>query len=235
MKTTILFFLTLAVPFARGESLPCDEKLQVLEEQGVHRGAFIEALKHEGGKPSRYVFLLRAGPERTGYVFMIDTLTGRVEEYKAGHGYNENDPNAPGGGTPAATTYFGPMILNPASADAKGGKIATERVPPNEKSQADPQDIVVGAKLDMCGLINGNDICLKKEDFDGISRKLLAEKKANPEARPMMYVYPRLKTNQYLASRPKGQVDVCRRLEAMKTQSASGAPASPNQGATGQN
>lgn len=246
MKNLILllsFFLSslqsLAAPLA------CEDKLLSLEEQGIHRGAFLQALKNVGrdSRPSRYLLMAHLGREQEGEMKMVDMHTGRVKVYKMWHGYPENhgqmlDHNH------TETTYFGGLELKLDEDDfRKLHRIRTAPISPSLRNKLTRDGVLQNQQLLKCSdrfrknpkrsESSKNDPCLDPKDVDEVFKALKDEERqamAGDDKRPLkrvMFVYPTRNLDNYLrqVKLQNDEPDVCKFLEKMPTPSrANGNP-----------
>lgn len=216
--------MLLASPTLAAES-SCEDKVLVLEEQGIKREFFQKAVAAtaDPAKPHpRYILMAETDRTKTGLLFLIDTHTGRVEEYPMGNGFTMESREGRSGGLAArAITPYGGIHLKPNlpekglmtgtpwSADAKQGLAGDEFA------------VRLAGDLEACGLVYGNDICLRKRDFMALHPILRAEWKRG--ATVPLFIHPSRKKDPYWKQPPTGSTEqVCQALASMKTPSPAG-------------
>lgn len=228
MRYFLLIPSLLASP-ALADGLPCEDKVLVLEEQGIPRAALQKALAvaTDPAKPSpRYVLMARTEGDGRGILFLVDTHTGRVEEYLIGHGLTEESRVVKDGVRPwRSITPYGGLMLKPDPSEKflMTGTAWSEEMKTALSKDEDQISVRLAGDLENCGGAYGNDLCMKKDEFTLLRKVLLAERKRNPDATIPLFVYPRSKKHAYWKQPPTGSPDqMCKALDSMKTPSPAG-------------
>lgn len=223
---------------AAENSLPCEDKLAVLERQGVHRGAFLQALKNVRSydKPSRYVLMAHLGRQQEGEMLLVDTHTGQVRNYKMWHGFPENHGESLNKKA-HELTYFGGQQLKFNEEDFRRyHRIQTEVISPSLKNKLAARGDRPGGNqiLLKCSerfrknpnrqLSTLNDPCMEPKDVDEVFRLLNAEQKAStetPKPSVVMFTYPTRNLDLYLkqVKLANDTPDVCKTLAKMPVSS----------------
>lgn len=250
MKYLLLIGMTLwlSASFAAEQPLACEDKLAVLERQGVNRGAFLQALKNvrSGDTPSRYVLMAHLGRQQEGEMHLVDTHTGQVRNYKMWHGFPENHGESLNKKA-HEMTYFGGQQLQFDEADYRQyHRVKTETISPSLKNKLAARGDQPGGNqvLLKCSkkfrdnpkrsVPSLNDPCMEPKDLDEVMTLLKAEQTsstAKPKPSVVMFTYPTRNLDNYLrqVKLSNDTPDVCKTLAKMPV---NGTPASSS-GASG--
>lgn len=197
--------------FAADPNAACADKIAQIENQGVHRDAFLQALKNietRDGKTPRYVIMAHLGRQRNGELLFVDTHTGHVTPYKMEHGVPENAGDVLNSRR-EFHMHFGAQRINiDEQALLERGELLADPISPSLKNKLAARDgypelTQAIANCPRFGkgnarmLYHGNNFCLSKEDMATVTNLLKADAKAgNPP--PILFTYPTRNLDQYL-------------------------------------
>lgn len=246
---SILTILLPVASFAAEPPLACEDKLAVLERQGVNRGAFLQALKNVRSydTPSRYVLMAHLGRQREGEMHLVDTQTGQVRTFKMWHGFPENHGEILNKEA-HETTYFGGQQLRFDEEDfRKYHRIKTEVISPSLKNKLAARGDRPGGNqvLLKCSerfrnnpkraIPSLNDPCMEPKDVDQLFNLLKAEQRtstATPKPSVVMFTYPTRNLNNYLnqVKLANDTPDVCKTLAQMPVAPTNATESAPADG-----
>lgn len=241
MKAVLVLLL---VPFttvptwaAADPNQACADKLAQIQNQGVHRGAFLQALKNidtRNGQIPRYVFMAKLGREKSGEMLIVDTQTGHVKAFPIEHGVPENAGNALSVRSAQRMHFGGALIKFDAAKFNETLEIASEPVSPSlknklaasggypELSQSMSTCQRFGKSQQALQMDKANNYCFSSEDLNQVKAMLEANVRAGG-APPVLFTYPTRNLSQYLAQvkLPNDAPNACKILEKMPQPSVS--------------
>lgn len=234
MKTSLLTLLiVLGAAKSWSTELQCENKLQVLEQQGIHRGAFLQALKNARSdeNPSRYVVM--ANLKRGGHgseLHIVDTHTGRVEHIPFQHGVPENAGDVLNYKIQDLAFFGGSVMVS-----GKDG-IDLQASSPSLKKRLSSANLGSGISLQKCPLPASQEgkarpYCVSAADLKRL-QDLMGTEKNN---RMRVFSYPERNLETYLKQHKlaNDEPNVCKVLGQWSLNSSSGSQSSPPTGRGG--
>ncbi|MBX3016548.1 MAG: hypothetical protein KF767_01565 [Bdellovibrionaceae bacterium] len=234
-----LLLLPISVFAAGDPNAACSNKIAQIENQGVHRGAFLQALKNidtRTDKSPRYIFMSKLGRTRgPGELLVVDTHTGHVTPIPMTHGVPENAPDVLNHRRAFVMYFGGAQVKFDEDQYMKTGEISTVPVSASLRnklapgSDGEPQLIQgisrcerFGRKKQALQMHLVNNYCFEKENFDKI-RKLIEDDAKAGSAPPLMFTYPTRNLDNYLnqVKLANDAPNACKILERMPNPSVS--------------